>query len=156
MSASCNTKGSTSMSQDTDANTTKLSRRAALAGLTGVAAAAGAIPAIGGEADPIFAAIAAHRTAANAYAADDAEDIDGLMWAAQEALENLLETTPTTLPGVVALLRHLGEPDVGHDPDYTLLARVLSDGGVFDVQDAASDLPNILANVISQNIGGGR
>jgi hypothetical protein len=140
------------MTQADNRDTTKLSRRTALASLAGVAAA-GAIPAGAGEADPIFAAIAAHRAAANAYAADDAEDIDALMWAAQEALEDLLATAPTTLPGVVALLRHLGEPDVGHDPDYTLLARVLSEGGAFDVQDAASELPNILADVISKNIG---
>jgi hypothetical protein len=67
------------------------------------------------------------------------------MWAAHHALEELIETTPTTLPGVVALLRHLGEPDVGHDPDYTLLGRVLGEeyGGPFDVRDAAEKLPGI-------------
>jgi hypothetical protein len=30
--------------------------------------------------------------------------------------EDLLATEPTTLPGVVALLKYLGEPDVGHAP----------------------------------------
>jgi hypothetical protein len=67
-------------------------------------------------------------------------------------LRTLLATVPTTLTGVIALLRYLGEPDVGHDPDYTLLAGALSDGGVFDVQDAARKLPAILAEVISKNI----
>jgi hypothetical protein len=52
------------------------------------------------------------------------------------------------LPGVVGLLRYLSEPDVGHDPDYTLLARVLWEGSVFDVQEAAQQLPGILGDVI--------
>jgi hypothetical protein len=81
------------------------------------------------------------------------DEFEDLMWAAQEALEDLLATAPTTLPGVVALFRYLGEPDVGHDPDYTLLAAVLSEGGTFDVQDLSSKLPGILADVISKNIG---
>jgi hypothetical protein len=70
------------------------------------------------------------------YAA--ADDIDGLMWAAHHALEELIETTPTTLPGVVALLR--------------ATIRITRCGGPFDVRDAAEKLPSILADVISEHI----
>jgi hypothetical protein len=119
-------------------------------GLADGAAAAGAIPAIAGTVGD-RPHLRRHRQTPGRrgglqrvhYTA--ADDIDGLMWAAHHALEELIETTPTTLPGVVALLRHLGEPDVGHDPDYTLLGRVLGEeyGGPFDVRDAAEKLPGI-------------
>jgi hypothetical protein len=97
----------------------RITRRAVLAG-----AAAALIPPIGGFAaaegsapepssDPIFAAIERHRAAYVAEVALNDSDDDDAMSAAcdveMEALESLLTTAPTTLPGCVAVLRYIEE-----------------------------------------------
>lgn len=125
----CNMKGSTSMSQATRPDTTNLSRRTALAGLAG-AAAAGITPviAVAAEVDPIFTVIAEHRAAnIGLYAECEATDVAiedcPIKTAAlerQEAAElPLFTTAPTTLFGAAALLEYLASPasDIGHDPD---------------------------------------
>jgi hypothetical protein len=108
--------------------TNRLSRRSALAGLAG-AAAAGITPVIAGaaEVDPIFAVIAEHRAAAMAHwralhafgelpygdpeykAAHIVErEASGH---ANELLWEVLHTQPTTLAGMAALLDHVGQPE---------------------------------------------
>jgi hypothetical protein len=147
------------MSQATNGNTTnRLSRRTALMGLAG-AAAAGITPAIASQPkdDPIFAAIAAYRAAVKAYSASfhvddgEAEDlIEETGDAYLDMLEELLTCKPTTLPGVVALLDLLAEPDYGHDPEHTVLAGAVE--GPFAA--AAEKLPAVLAETIRALIGG--
>jgi hypothetical protein len=71
------------MSQADNRNTTNLSRRSALAGLAGAAAAgATALPAAALGVDPIFAVIAEHRAAVEAWikAIDaEAEELEDAM-----------------------------------------------------------------------------
>jgi hypothetical protein len=122
--------------------------------------AAGITPAIAGDAesDPIFAAIAAHRAAAHSYASAcfdecDEDVVDEMCHAHVDALKALLACAPTTVPGVVAVLEYLGQPDYGHDPEQTLLCGAIGWDG--EIQDAACKLPAILAAVISRNIAAG-
>jgi hypothetical protein len=103
----------------------KPTRRAIVAGATAMPAVA-ALPAIAGAAqpDPIFAAIAAHRTAwaavdAAAIRLDDEgapqekeeAELRPLSDVEDEAQTALIDTEPTTMAGVVALLRHLAAHD---------------------------------------------
>jgi hypothetical protein len=156
------------MSQATNGNTTNPSRRAVLAGApaaTAAALAAGTVVnglamavAASSAPDPIFAAIAAYRAAAQAYCAAcnaDAEDDEDLVHetgdAHVDALEELLACRPTTLPGVVALLDLLAEPDYGHDPEDAILAGAIGWDG--EIKAAAMKLPAVLAETIRALIG---
>jgi hypothetical protein len=147
------------MSQATNGNTTNLSRRTALAGLA-AAVPAGITPAIASQPkdDPIFAAIAAYRAAVKAYLAafeiddESAEDIIQETGSAHvDALEELLTCRPTTLPGVVALLDLLAEPDHGHDPEDAILAGAIGWDG--EIKAAAMKLPAVLAETMRALIG---
>jgi hypothetical protein len=121
--------------------TKALSRRAALAGL--VLAPTAGLAATTTEVDPIFAAIKKHREAWKASAeawtvAGDLEEAlvlrgerqdesppyveaqaraDGLGEAAVQLKEALLETTPTTLAGALAVIRYVN----GYNHDEGLL-----------------------------------
>lgn len=97
--------------------TTPTTRRAILGATTALAAAAlPAVAAVQPDEDPIFAVIAGHKAAMAKCAAADHEGLtyeesnalsDALCDFQADALWTLFETTPTTLPGVAALLRHL-------------------------------------------------
>jgi hypothetical protein len=116
-----------------------------------------ALPAGAAEVDPIFAVIAAHRAAVRAYVAacdDEADEYDEdilheTCFGRVDALKEMVSCRPTTLPGVVALLEYLGEPDYGHDPDDTVLV-----GAVGFVQASVNELPRVLAETIRSLIGG--
>jgi hypothetical protein len=121
---------------------TKLSRRAALAGLA-LAPTAGLAATTTTEVDPIFAVIEKHREAWKAFAgaasaAGDLEEAlvlrgerrdesppyveaqaraDGLGEVAEQLKEALLETTPTTLAGALAVIRYVNGFDHGHYHD---------------------------------------
>jgi hypothetical protein len=159
------------MSKATEPVTTNPSRRTVLAGAPVSAAAALAAGtavnslamAVAGSSapdDPIFAAIAAYRAAVKAYSAaceaDEDEDDEDLVHdtgnAHVDALEKLLVCRPTTLPGVVALLELLSEPDNGHDPENALIAGAIGWDG--DIKAAAMELPGILAETMRALIGG--
>ncbi len=143
------------MSQADDRTTTIPSRRALLAGLS-VAAAAGvaALPAdAAAEVDPIFAVIAAYRAAVQAYCAacnapDDECDedlVNETCLARIDAIAELMSCRPTTLPGVVALLEQLGEPDHGHDPEDTVLVGSV---GNEPLKALVNELPCVLAETL--------
>jgi hypothetical protein len=95
---------------------TSLTRRAALAGAPAIAVAVAGGTALAAAPDPIFAAIAKYKAAVNARLVvddhlrrediddDDRDDID----AEFDALGEMLDKTPTTVAGVVALLEVLG------------------------------------------------
>jgi hypothetical protein len=126
------------MSQADNRDTTKLSRRSALAGLAG-AAAAGITPAIAAaaEPDPIFAAIDEYRAALHARdIAMNAPYIDGVeheedtgeaCQAEWDAFDALLETTPTTIAGVAAVLDILSQ-DPYDEGSYSSLAWAYNNG----------------------------
>jgi hypothetical protein len=159
------------MSQTEKPTTTIPTRRALLAGAPVAAAAAltagtavnslAVAVAASSAPDPIFVAIAAYRAAVKAYsaaceadAAGDADDEDLVHETAQahvDTLEELLTCRPTTLPGTVALLDLLAEPDYGHEPEDTVLAGVMGWEG--RIKAAAMDLPGILAETIRALIG---
>jgi hypothetical protein len=111
----------------------RLSRRAALAGLAGtmaVPAAAGTLGASRPDAspDPIFAAIAEHRKAIAAYEVQFEVDEDNTKPALNDqwaAMWEMLETEPTTLLGIVALLDHLSERVYSDDPDWSVFSYAL-------------------------------
>jgi hypothetical protein len=97
---------------------TELNRRAILAGAAVLPAAA--LPAVDGEPDPIFAAIEAHRRTYELYgvaiarekelcAADFERETDEASAREEQAEIGLVATRPTTLVGVVALLRYSNE-----------------------------------------------
>jgi hypothetical protein len=113
----------------------KLNRRTILAGAAAVPALA--IPAAGAasafaaasEADPVFATVAAHRGAFVEYmraarldgklmrgdpgAEATGAALDAADEAYQEATWKLSEVVPTTMAGVIALLRYLGVSGTG-------------------------------------------
>jgi hypothetical protein len=111
------------MSQAGKPNTTNPSRRTALAGLFTAAAGAAALPAFAGtgvEPDPIYAAIERHRAAWHEFnsrcsALNDAGTPESLaeerrlMDAHQQAADDMVDTTPTTIAGVITLLRYAAE-----------------------------------------------
>src|SRR5260370_4048791 len=64
------------------------------------------------EVDPIFAAIAAHKSAVLHYEAvleADADHTDKALDRQRDALDDMLDTEPTTVAGALAKLHHLGE-----------------------------------------------
>jgi hypothetical protein len=105
---------------------TNLSRRAILAGAASVPALAS--PAAFASApvavDPIYAAIAAHRTANFEYHDDenivdeDHPQYDKEMWRLSDATKaaafNLCDVQPTTIAGAIALLNYYAEVTVSH------------------------------------------
>jgi hypothetical protein len=109
------------MSEADNRNTTKVSRRGALAGLAGAAAAGmAALPAGAAAVDPIFAVIAEHRavfrTLMDALQKNDraAGDFDE-----DAAIRIVLTAQPTTIEGVAALLHHVGQHEcLGMDSEY--------------------------------------
>ncbi|TFV41362.1 hypothetical protein [Bradyrhizobium niftali] len=117
--------------------TTALPRRAILAGLAAAAPAAAiaSLPsAVATEPDSIFAAIAAHERAAEAYPAalEKQYDDEAVELAAEADTETacaMVATVPTTLAGAIALMKYsmTGERRYGcewpdlfdpEDPDY--------------------------------------
>jgi hypothetical protein len=126
------------MSQAENANnTSRLSRRTALVGIAGAAAAAGAIPAIATEPDPIFAAIDEYRAALHARdvamnlpfidGVEHEEDTGEACHAEWEAFDALLETAPTTIAGVAAVLDILSQ-DPYDEGSYSSLAWAYNNG----------------------------
>ena len=114
------------MSQATSTPTT--SRRAIMAGATALAAGSVAnltaivqTHAASRALDPILAAIEAHRTARQASEAmnfiDDVpdEEVSAGCDVAEAALKTFLATTPTTLAGCVAALRHINDHMIEHE-----------------------------------------
>jgi hypothetical protein len=111
-----------------------MNRRAILTGTATLPVTA--LPAIGAEPDPIFAAIESHRAARQRYSGSlEIEDWDGPIVdeahdAARNTMLTLLDIMPTTLAGVAALLRYSAdfdekEPDccpgfLGYDEDADL------------------------------------
>jgi hypothetical protein len=166
------------MSQAINRDTTKLSRRTALAGLAG-AAAGGITPAIGAEPDPIFALIAEHCAAVDAHCravhiqgemVDHGPDKDPRYDAAKaiaieaasamyDAHWDVLTVQPTTLRGVAALLAHVGQDEwLKNQPDYpdqkeTFLSTFIHDDDS-DFKRASQDLPLRLAETVRSLIGG--
>jgi hypothetical protein len=143
----------------------KASRRALLRAAPAAAAALAAGTTVNGLAaglatpssnDPIFAAIAVHRAAIDAYhdachnhAAED--ETSELSDVETDALADLLDCRPTTLLGIAALLEHLAQPqwgDVAPDPelDETVLSGTSNLGG--EIKVAALKLPGILAETM--------
>ena len=104
-----------------------LSRRAILAGAASVPALAlPATVALAATAaiDPIYAAIAAHRTANFEFHDDENlvdedhpqydKEMQGLSDAAEAAAVNLCDVQPTTIAGAIALLNYYAEVTVSH------------------------------------------
>jgi hypothetical protein len=89
----------------------QLNRRAVMAGAAAAAVPAPALAASGDVPDPVFAAIEA-RKATWAASNDSPEDADvphALLEADDTAILVMLQTTPTTLQGIKALLRYIVE-----------------------------------------------
>ena len=120
----------------TDQTAGGLHRRAILAGLAAVAPAAAIASlssAAAAEPDPVFAAIAAHERAAEAYTAalqgQNEDEVELAAEADTEAACAMVAIVPTTLVGAVALMKYSmsGERRYGcewpdlfdpEDPDY--------------------------------------
>jgi hypothetical protein len=104
------------------------------------------------EADPILDAIERHRRAemgaAATYRFRNERERDELEEAASAALRNLIETTPTTISGAIALLRYL---DVVTNTEGV-------GGGLFadyaSLRPVAADLLTRLAEVIERSNDG--
>jgi hypothetical protein len=169
------------MSQAGKPNTTnRLSRRSALAGLAGAAAAgATALPAAALGVDPIFAVIAEHRAAVEAWikaidAEADEELEDGTpeaeaadaasadaMDRREDAWWEVMTIQPTTLAGCVALLAHVGLPEFLKEPELehedgreTFLSGAIHGwGGPGSCKMAAQDFPVRLAETMRALIG---
>ena len=168
------------MSQAENRTTTIPSRRALLTGAPAVAAAAlaagtaatGLATAMAAPlaADPIFAVIAEHKEAAEAYnqaiavevAVDLRDDPDLLTTseatreAGERAHARLLEVLtvkPTTLPGVVALLVHVGQPELieeSHCEDRDTFLSAAGSGYMGETKAAAMEFPRHIANVLAR------
>ena len=116
------------MSQDNQTLSNKAPKASRRAILTAAPAAAAAVLAgvatVNGlaaglatpsSADPIFAVIAEHVAATKAYVAschaDTATTDDALMERSEDAWLAVVTTQPTTVPGVAALLAHVGRSE---------------------------------------------
>lgn len=62
------------------------------------------------EDDPIFAVIAEHKAATDAWV-DGSDDDDKALDRQEERFDRLFTVTPTTVAGVAAWLTHLAEPE---------------------------------------------
>ena len=152
-----------------------LSRRTALAGIAG-AAAAGITPAIAAtaEPDPIFAIIAEHCAAIDAHCRaihisgsmvdggpnkdpryDAAKDVsDKSLDRMYDAMWDVLTEQPTTLGGVAALLAHVGRDEwLENEPGYedqreTLLSTFIHEDCSHEFKQAAQDFPMRLAETV--------
>jgi hypothetical protein len=111
--------------------TTRLNRRAVLAGAAAVPAISISGLATGAEPDPIFAAIEAHRSAWVHFAdnpskskvhltAEDDAETERRLDALDDAACTLSAINPTTIAGVVALLRYVAEHE-SEGNDFPLL-----------------------------------
>jgi hypothetical protein len=133
------------MPQAEERSTTNLTRRSALVGLAGAAAAAGAIPAIAavGEPDPMLTAIEQYKAALQTRAAvlDAMADFDTyptnqewdkaqdeVFHAEHSAFYEMLDTIPTSIAGVVALLEVLGT-DPYNEGSYSSAAWAYNNSG---------------------------
>jgi hypothetical protein len=106
-----NTKRHDSGSGFSTRMTATSTRRAILAGAAALPALS--LPAIASP-DPIFATIERHRKAQAAHtAAFDKEDLDRTGDHAHAVLAELVATTPVTIVGCAALLRHVGDHFTG-------------------------------------------
>jgi hypothetical protein len=138
------------------------SRRAILAGAAAIPALS--LPAIACEPDPIFAAIETHRSAELAYltACDHPVIRESLHHPELEALEehvhelchesndcyaDLLATTPTTVAGCSALLRHIERHE--HEYDSTGLFGNCTD----EVKENGNDVLSRIAAVLVEQLG---
>ncbi len=84
------------------------------------------------EVDPIFAAIAAHKSAVLHYEAvleADADHTDKALDRQRDALDDMLDTEPTTVAGALAKLHHLGEDVYNGGSDWTVYTYAL---GLYD------------------------
>jgi hypothetical protein len=111
--------------------------------------------------DPIFAVIAEHRAAVEAhmralYDEDRPLDTDDALW-------EVLTTQPTTLPGVAALLHHVGQLEFMEfdkdDPHWTadgetVLSVLSHNGDECDFAHAAREFPTRLAATVRSLIEG--
>ena len=102
------------MSQATNHNTTNLSRRVVLAGLSvaTVPMVAGMSPAVA-IVDPIHAVIDEHRSAVAAHLIalnDDDDVLDAAMERADAALDALFTVAPTTARGAIAFIAYISLP----------------------------------------------
>jgi hypothetical protein len=130
------------------------------------------------ELDPIFAVIAEHRTAVEAFT--QAVLVSGAMIAygpnkdagydvadaatkeashrTEDALWNVLTTQPTTLAGIVALLAHVSLPEfLGGELefDYETILSTCTDAGD-EMKRAAQDFPARLAETMRNIIARGQ
>lgn len=124
--------------------------------------AAAALPAAQPDHDPIFAAIAAHAATLDEIqdpgalealnelegrAHDDA--VAAMCEREGDAAGDLLHTMPTTLPGVVALLQHLGRTHPSSQKGASLLFEAHDSGWT----DAANEWARWLAEAVSAMAG---
>jgi hypothetical protein len=113
--------------------------------------------------DPIFAVIAEHRAAVEAHSYYDEDTPPDTTGRINDALWEVLTAQPTTLPGVAALLHHVGQLEfMGFDKDDphwtddgdTVLSVLSHNGDECDFAHAAREFPTRLAATVRSLIGG--
>jgi hypothetical protein len=97
--------------------------RTAALGAAAAATTLPVVPAVAGQADPIFAVIEAHKRAdalGNSVSDDDASEL----WseAYHEACVALFTTKPTSLAGVAAVLEYVNRHEYDDEIAYSILA----------------------------------
>ena len=128
-----------------------LSRRTALtagaAMVVSASPAAIAAPAV----DPALAAVQAHVAAraelmASSDLPEDDERDKELSDREFEALQLLLDTTPSTLNGLARVLHHLSQP--GWEPEWTILTSIEVTSGIDQLQRSASSYLRRLSDAV--------
>src|SRR5262249_50771652 len=108
-----------------------------------------------GEADPVFAAIEAHKAAMAAHTAalDDWDDDDSTEACYDEwdAMADVLTCGPTTREGAIALREHAAAT---WDGEVTILEWAFQAGEGDPTHQAACDLPGMIAETLRSLIGG--
>jgi hypothetical protein len=142
-------------------------QRYAAAALAAGAATGGIATALAAtsEADPIFAAIAAHRAAIEFYTLqlDELDEDTPLqtLTRCDDTLWDVLTVEPTTMAGVVALLEYVGHHEfldddaLGEDSlENTVLSAAFQAGG--ELEQAAQNFPPSLAETVRSILAHGR
>ena len=120
---------------------TFMSRRLMIAGAASLPVAA-MIPAaaLAAEPDPIFAAIEKHRAATKVVVdTKDEEDLVDACHVQDDAAEEMVSVEPTTLAGVMTLLRYVTEHDVAFS--HQDWPADLSDGETLNARGRPLEMP---------------
>jgi hypothetical protein len=140
--------------QTTTSRRTLLTRAVAVSALTGAVGANVAAISVTTERDPIFAAIEQHRRARGACTTTAPNDdlFNVAIGEEIDAFGALLDTVPTSLEGVAAVLAHLSSPAYYLQGNVDHETTLWNGFNCYRTQEAAAEYPGRLAQALRRMI----